>query len=443
MKNLTYKINTYGCQMNVHESEKLSGMLEELGYTETKDELTADVIVFNTCCIRENAENTVIGHIGNLKALKQRNSNLIIAVGGCMTQQNGEAERLKETFPFIDIIFGTHNLSEFKNYIIKRLQTKKSVVEIVEGDLSVCEGVSTKRSSFPNAWVNVMYGCNNFCTYCIVPYVRGREKSRQPQQIINEVKELVKQGYKEITLLGQNVDSYGKTTDVGMDFSDLLREVDGVEGNFRIRFMSNHPKDVNEKLIKTIAEGNKICKSIHLPVQSGSNRILSLMNRRYTREDYFDKVALIKKYIPDCAITSDVMIGFPTETEEDFLDTLNLVETVRFDGAFTFVYSKRKGTKAAVMDGQVDEEIKKQRIMRLVEKQNLINREKSKNYFNKTVEVLCEDYDDKKECYQGRDEYGRMIYFKSQNNEIGNFVNVLVTKTGGISLSGEIVKGKI
>lgn len=435
---MNYKINTYGCQMNVHESEKLSGMLEELGYKPTdKDEL-ADIIVFNTCCVRENAEQHAIGNIGALKPLKLKNKNLIIAVGGCMTQQNGEAQKLKDTFPFIDIVFGTHNLNMFKEYVEKRLNTGEKILEIHEGDLTVCESVTPKRTSYPNAWVNIMYGCNNFCTYCIVPYVRGREKSRLPEHIISEVKSLVNSGYKEITLLGQNVDSYGKTTDVGMDFADLLNEIDKIDGKFRIRFMSNHPKDVNEKLIKIIANGNKICKSIHLPVQAGSNRILSLMNRRYTRETYLQKVDMIRKYIPDCAITSDVMIGFPTETEDDFLDTLNLVKQVRYDGAFTFVYSKRKGTKAAEMDGQIDENVKKDRIMRLVNAQNEINREKSKNYIGKVVEILCEDYDAKKDRYQGRDEFGRMVYFASDKNLIGSFVNVTVTETGGISLMGTL-----
>ena len=438
MKNKFYKMNVYGCQMNVHESEKLCGMLEELGYTATDDDNLADIIVFNTCCVRENAENTLIGHVGMLKPLKKKKRDLIIAVGGCMTQQNGIANKLKETFPFVDVIFGTHNLSNFKNLVETRLNTGKSVIEIKEGDLSICESVTPKRSSYPNAWVNIMYGCNNFCSYCIVPYVRGREKSRDKINVINEVKNLISEGYKEITLLGQNVDSYGKTADFNCDFADLLTEIDKIEGNYRIRFMSNHPKDVNEKLVLAVKNSKHVCKCIHLPVQAGSNRILSLMNRKYTREDYLDKINLIRKHIPNCAITSDVMIGFPTETEEDFLDTLNLVKQVNFDGAFTFVYSKRSGTKAAEMSGQVDEDVKKDRIMRLVDAQNEINREKSKKYVNKTVEILCENYDAKKDIYQGRDEFGRMIYFSSNKNLVGEFVMVTVTETGGISLKGEL-----
>ncbi len=438
MKNKFYKMNVYGCQMNVHESEKLCGMLEELGYIATDDDNLADIIVFNTCCVRENAENTLIGHVGMLKPLKKKKRDLIIAVGGCMTQQKGVANKLKETFPFVDVIFGTHNLSNFKNLVESRLNTGKSVIEIKEGDLSICESVTPKRSSYPNAWVNIMYGCNNFCSYCIVPYVRGREKSRDKINVINEVKSLINEGYKEITLLGQNVDSYGKTADFNCDFADLLTEIDKIEGNYRIRFMSNHPKDVNEKLVLAVKNSKHVCKCIHLPVQAGSNRILSLMNRKYTREDYLEKINLIRKHIPNCAITSDVMIGFPTETEEDFLDTLNLVKQVNFDGAFTFVYSKRSGTKAAEMSGQVDEAVKKDRIMRLVDAQNEINREKSKKYFNKTVEILCENYDAKKDIYQGRDEFGRMIYFTSNKNLVGEFVMVTVTETGGISLKGEL-----
>lgn len=433
-----YKINTYGCQMNVHESEKLAGMLEELGYVSTENDSEAEVIVFNTCCIRENAEQKLIGNVGALKSLKKKNKNLIIAVGGCMTQQTNKATELKKLFPFIDIIFGTHNLPYFKDYLVKRLEKRKSIIEILNDDYKIVEGVNIKRTSYPNAWVNVMYGCNNFCTYCIVPYVRGRERSREPSAIISEVEMLVKEGYKEITLLGQNVDSYGKTLKNPCDFADLLKEIDKIEGKFRIRFMSNHPKDITEKLISVMMSSNKICKSIHLPIQSGSNKILSLMNRRYTKEKYLEEIELIRSYDKDFAITTDIMVGFPGETEEDFLETYNLVSNVNYDGAFTFVYSVRKGTKAETMQGHIDEETKKDRIMRLVDKQNQINKEKSLTYVDKVVEVLCEDYDEKKNVYQGRDDRGRMIYFNSPLNIIGEFVNVKIKKTGGITLFGEL-----
>ena len=433
-----YKVITYGCQMNVHESEKLAGMLEELGYTATEKEKKADIIVFNTCCVRENAEQRAIGNIGALKPLKKKRKDLIIAVCGCMMQQNGKGAMIKDRFPFVDIIFGTHNLSSFREYLEKRLSTGKSVIQIVDDDGKIIENVPKARTSYPNAWVNIMYGCNNFCTYCIVPYVRGREKSRNPEDILKEVQELINLGYKEITLLGQNVDSYGKTLDKPCDFADLIEQISKIEGKFRLRFMSNHPKDINEKLIRVIASSDKICKSIHLPIQAGSNRILELMNRRYTQEKYLEEVDMIKSIYPDFAITTDIMIGFPTETEEDFLETVKVVNHIKYDGAFTFVYSKRNGTKASEMDGQISEEVKKDRIMRLVDIQNEINRQKSLTYVNKVVEVLCEDYDKKKDVYQGRDDKGRMIYFKSSKNLIGEFVNVKIVKTGGITLMGEI-----
>lgn len=425
--------------MNVHESEKLAGMLEELSYVKTDDDELADVIVFNTCCIRENAEQKLVGNVGALKPLKEKKRNLIIAVGGCMTQQKNVGERLKETFPFIDIIFGTHNLSEFKNYLEKRLKTNKSVFEVYETEGEICENVPTSRSSFPNAWVNITFGCNNFCSYCIVPYVRGRERSRDKDEILKEVETLVREGYKEITLLGQNVDSYGKNFENNYDFADLLSDICKIDGKFRVRFMSNYPKDISEKVIKVIAENDKICKCIHLPVQAGSNRILSLMNRRYDREKYLNIVNTLRLYCSDIAITTDIMVGFPTETDEDFLDTMSLVDSVRYDGAFTFVYSRRKGTKADVMEGQVDEEVKKQRIVKLVDRQNEINREKSLEYLGKTVEILVEDFDQKKKMYLGRDDRGRMVYFPSDKDIFGTFVNVKVVKTGGISLIGEIV----
>ncbi len=434
-----YKVITYGCQMNVHESEKLAGMLEELGYTATDDEKKADIIVFNTCCVRENAEQRALGNIGALKPLKKKRKDLIIAVGGCMMQQNGKGVMLKDRYPFVDVIFGTHNLGSFKEYLQKRLQTGKSVVKIVDDDGKIIENVPKARTSYPNAWVNIMYGCNNFCTYCIVPYVRGREKSRNPEDILTEVESLVKQGYKEITLLGQNVDSYGKTLDSSCDFADLIEKIAKIDGKFRIRFMSNHPKDINEKLIKVMVSSDKICKSIHLPIQAGSNRILSLMNRRYTQEKYLEEVKMIRSFYPDFAITTDIMIGFPTETEEDFLETLKVVNEIEYDGAFTFVYSKRSGTVAAEMKGQIPEDVKKDRIIRLVDRQNEINRQKSLKYINEEVEVLCEDYDAKKGIYQGRDDRGRMIYFKSEKDLIGEFINVKITKTGGITLHGEII----
>ncbi|MBE7081025.1 MAG: tRNA (N6-isopentenyl adenosine(37)-C2)-methylthiotransferase MiaB [Clostridiales bacterium] len=432
-----YYITTYGCQMNIHESEKLAGILTSLGYKPSENELNADIIVFNTCCIRENAENTADGNIGALKKLKKNKKDLIIAVGGCMTQQVGYAEKLHQKFPFIDIIFGTHNLENFKALLETKLKQKRTLIEVLEKEGEIVEGTPKTRTSYPNAWVNITYGCNNFCTYCIVPYVRGRERSRMLNDIVNECKELVAEGYKEITLLGQNVNSYGK--DLGVDFADLISEISKIEGKFRLRYMTNHPKDLNEKLIIALSKSDKACRSIHLPIQAGSNRILKLMNRKYDRESYFEKVEMLRKYMPDIAITTDIMVGFPTETEQDFLDTVDVLKKVGFAGAFTFVYSKREGTPAAKMDGQIDESVSKKRIMHLIDLQNQINRNQSKQYIGKVVEVLCEGYDEKKDMYLGRDTYGRMLYFNGEQSDIGNFVNVKVEKTGGISLVGQKV----
>jgi tRNA-2-methylthio-N6-dimethylallyladenosine synthase len=423
--------------MNLHESEKIAGILCDLGYESCSDEKNADVIVFNTCCIRENAENHAEGNIGALKSLKKKNPNLIIAVGGCMTQQKDYAAKLHSKFPFVDIIFGTHNLENFKDLFLKKLSQKKSVVVIDEKEGPVKEGTPKTRTSFPNAWVNIMYGCNNFCTYCIVPYVRGRERSRLPENIIEECKSLIKEGYKEITLLGQNVNSYGN--DLGnVDFASLIEKISEIDGKFRLKFMTNHPKDLTEKLIKVMKNSDKVCKSIHLPIQAGSNRILKLMNRKYTKETYLSEIDLLRKHIPDIAITTDIMVGFPTETEDDFLDTIDVVKRVGFSGAFTFIYSKRDGTPAAKMEDQIAPDVSKNRIVKLIDLQNSINREQSKKYINKTVEILCEGYDEKKNMYLGRDTYGRMVYFDSSTDVIGQFINVKITKTGGISLLGEM-----
>ena len=434
-----YFITTYGCQMNEHESEKIAGILADIGYEKCSSAEEADIVVFNTCCVRENAERHAYGNIGALKQIKKLRPDMIIAVGGCMTQQPGAAEKLRKTFPFVDIVFGTHNLFRLGEMIEERRENRKRVVEIMENGV-VTEGGPTIRNSFPNAWVNIMYGCNNFCTYCIVPFVRGRERSRKAEDILSEVRSLVKEGYREITLLGQNVNSYGKDLGGEIDFADLLEKVCKVEGKFRIRFMSNHPKDFNGKLIDVISKYDKICKCIHLPVQAGSDRVLKLMNRKYTAEEYLEKVRLLRSVIPGCAVTSDVMIGFPTETEEDFCETMRVVKEAAFSGAFTFVYSRRSGTVADRMDGQIPDDVKKDRIMRLVELQNSITRAQSKDYEGKTIEVLCEDFDEKKGFYMGRDEYGRMGYFKSDDDLLGKFVSIKITDCSGISLYGDIIK---
>ena len=441
MENKKYYIITYGCQMNLHESEKIAGILSSMGYVLAENVKQADVIVFNTCCIRENAEQKAEGNIGALKQLKKINKNLIVAVGGCMTQQKGYAEKLHKEFPFVDIIFGTHNLENFKVMMEEKAERKKTLIEVEDGNEIIYEGTPKTRSSYPNAWVNIMYGCNNFCTYCIVPYVRGREKSRSPKDILSECESLIKEGYKEITLLGQNVNSYGKNTEYG-DFPELLAKVAELDGDFRLRYMTNHPKDLSDKLIDVIKSHDKICKSIHLPIQSGSDKILKAMNRHYTKADYLEKVNKLRAAVPDIAITTDVMVGFPNETEEDFEETFSVMKEVGYAGAFTFIYSRRSGTPAAEMEGQIDEETGKKRIMKLIAHQNAFNRKTSKNYDGKTVRILCEGYDDKKKKYLGRDEYGRMAYFDGTEKVLGNFVDVKIVKAGGISLYGELVKGE-
>ena len=432
-----YLIVTYGCQMNVHESEKIAGILRSRGYEECKDEKEADIIVFNTCCIRENAENHAYGNIGALKKLKRGNPGLLIAVGGCMTQQEGAAERLRKKFPFVDIVFGTHNLDSLGELLDRKAGSKKAVVDIWGKEGEICEDDYSFRTSYPNAWVNIMYGCNNFCSYCIVPYVRGRERSRAPEKISEEVDRLIDSGYKEITLLGQNVNSYGNDREGECSFPQLLRRLCRREDKFRLRFMTSNPKDFGEELVRAIAECPQICHLVHLPVQAGSDRILKLMNRKYTAAEYLRKVELLRKYVPDCQLTTDIMVGFPTETEEGFRATLSLVREAGFSTAFTFVYSRRSGTAAAKMEGQIPESVQKERIMRLVELVNEQTREKSAYYRGRTIEILCEDYDEKKGLYLGRDEYGRMGYFRSEKNRVGEFVRLKIGETSGVSLMGE------
>ena len=433
-----YHIVTYGCQMNVHESEKIAGILRRMDYEETDTLENADIIVFNTCCIRENAENHAFGNIGALKKLKKQKPQIIIAVGGCMTQEKGKTEVLKKKFPFIDIMFGTLNLEELETLVKRKLAEKKRVIQIRDTAGDIVEDIEPYRTSYPNAWVNITYGCNNFCSYCIVPYVRGRERSRKPEHIVAEVQKLVAEGYKEITLLGQNVNSYGADGSTSMNFAQLLDKVASIEGKFRLRFMTSHPKDFNEEVVTVMEKHRKICRLVHLPVQSGSNAVLQAMNRRYTREKYLAEIEMLKTRLPEAEVTTDIIVGFPGETEEDYKQTEELVKQVDFASAFTFVYSPRQGTKAAQMENQIPEAVQKDRIMRLVELVNTLTRKKSEKYLGKTVEILCEDYDEKKGLYLGRDELGRMGYFKSDKNLVGEFVMLRVTRANGISLFGEI-----
>ena len=432
-----YKIITYGCQMNVHESEKIAGILQSKGYLPTTDENIADVIVFNTCCIRENAENTARGNIGALKPLKKTRKNLIVAVGGCMTQQDGAGEDLIKKFPFINFVFGTHNLNEFEKMLTFSEQnpSKKGVLYFSE-QTPINDCVPMSRDSKFSAWVNIIYGCNNFCSYCIVPYVRGRERSRPLDDVLQEIKSLIDSGYKEITLLGQNVNSYGNDLKDGTNFAMLLREISKLEGDFRVRFMTSHPKDMSFDVIDAICESDKICHSIHLPIQSGSNSVLSAMNRKYTVERYLEIVNYIKKKLPDCGITTDIMVGFPGETDEDFYSTIDIVKKVRYAGAFTFVYSPRKGTPAAKME-QIDSECAKRRIVELVDLQNAIVKEDTQNLVGKSFKVLCEDLNARIDGYCcGRTDNGRLVNFKCPEDRVGTFCNVKIISVKSSALMG-------
>ncbi|MBP3581333.1 MAG: tRNA (N6-isopentenyl adenosine(37)-C2)-methylthiotransferase MiaB, partial [Clostridia bacterium] len=388
-----YLILTYGCQMNVHESEKLSGILESNGYEPCGTAVDADIVVFNTCAIRESAEQKIFGNIGELKNIKIAKPDMIIAIGGCMSQQDKYAEEIMKRYPYVDIVFGTHNLGDFENLLKKRISTSKKVSAIVETEeIKVRDSMKLARTSGVNAWVNIMYGCNNFCTYCIVPYVRGREVSRPEVDILSEVKSLLSEGYKQITLLGQNVNSYSGVDENGnpASFAKLLADIDAMDFDFRLRFMTSHPKDLSSEVIDVIAGSKHICHGIHLPVQSGSDKILASMNRRYTKEKYLKLIEEIKSKIPDAQLTTDIIVGFPGETEEDFLETLDVIKKAEYMQIFGFLYSKRKGTVAEKMDNQVDLKTKKERLSRLLAVKNEIVDKQAKEMVGKVYKVLVE-----------------------------------------------------
>lgn len=442
---MNYKIVTYGCQMNVHESEKIAGLLEKAGYAETDDAEKADVIIFNTCCIRDTAERRALGNIGVTKGLKRRRPDVIITVVGCMPQQNDAAAGIMSRYPYVDIALGTRNISSLVDEINKVLAARAagarrhrfSDTDYPENYLAIDENTPVFRTSYPNAWVNIIYGCNNFCTYCIVPYVRGREISRRPDAVLDEVKRAVDEGYGEITLLGQNVNSYGHDLGDGTDFAGLLRKIDKIEGKFRVRFMTSHPKDLDENVADAMAQSDKICSQLHLPVQSGSNAVLRAMNRRYTRERYLGLVEMLRAKMPNIGLTTDIMVGFPTETEADFEDTMALVREVEFANAFTFIFSPRAGTPAAEMPG-LPYEIKKRRIGELIKLQNGITKRLSEKYVGGVYEVLADDVSDTHDgMVCGRTESGRLVNFAGTAEDVGKFVNVKITASRSASLFGE------
>ncbi|TDT61526.1 tRNA (N6-isopentenyl adenosine(37)-C2)-methylthiotransferase MiaB [Fonticella tunisiensis] len=440
IKNKKYFIETWGCQMNEEDSEKLSGMLENMGYAKASNREESDVIVFNTCAVRENAELKVYGNLGQLKALKKNKPDLIIAVSGCMMQQKGIPEEIKKKYPFVDIIFGTHNIHRFPELLNNALQNDSTIIEVWEKEGEIVEGLPINRESDIKAFVTITHGCNNFCTYCIVPYTRGRERSRTPEAIIDEVKMLASQGYKEITLLGQNVNSYGKDLE-NITFAKLLRLVNEVEGIERIRFMTSHPKDLTDDVILAVKECSKVCEHIHLPVQSGSTNILKRMNRKYTREKYLELVKKIKSQIPEVALTTDIIVGFPGETEEDFQETLELVKEVEYDSAFTFIYSIRPGTPAAKYEKQVPEDVKHERFNRLVGVLNAISEKKNREYKDKIVEVLVEGLSKNDESrLTGRTRTGKLVNFTGGDIALkGRLVRVKITEPQTWSLLGELV----
>ena len=438
-----YLILTYGCQMNVHESEKLAGILEENGYTHCTDATSADIVVFNTCAIRENAEEKIFGNLGELKNIKIANPNMIIAIGGCMSQQKGYAEQILKKFPFVDIVFGTHNLADFEKLLKERVETGKKIANISEDEtIALRDRLTIARTSGVNAWVNIMYGCNNFCTYCIVPYVRGREVSRPEEDILTEVKKLLAEGYKQITLLGQNVNSYKGVDKNGKEvsFAKLLSDIDDLSSDkYRIRFMTSHPRDLSSETIDVIAKSKHICHGIHLPVQSGSDNILKTMNRHYDIVRYNSLVKEIREKIPDSELTTDIIVGFPGETEEDFEKTLDVMRYAEYMQIFGFNYSKRKGTPAEKMPNQIDESVQKERLTRLIELKNEIINRKTAEMLGKTYEVLAESFDEQKNLVYGSLDSGKTISFAGTKACVGEFIMVKVVEVKKSVIFGEII----
>lgn len=428
-------VQTYGCQQNENDSRRICGMLKEMGFCFTEDLNRADLIVFNTCAVRENAELKVYGKVGALKHHKRRKPSLKIALCGCMTQQSQVAETIQKKYPHVDMVFGTHALYRFPE-ILYRSYCEERVFETEDSEGAIAEDLPILRDNPVKAGISVMYGCNNFCSYCIVPYVRGRERSREKEDVLEEVRQTAQQGITEIMLLGQNVNSYAG----GCDFADLLRETAQVPGLRRIRFMTSHPKDISEKLIQTMAVFPNICNQLHLPFQSGSNRILTVMNRKYTREHYLELIAMVRSYLPNAVLSSDVIVGFPGETEQDFEDTLSLVEQVRFDSLFTFLYSKRRGTPAAEMKDIATEEDKSRRFGLLLDLQNRISREINDTYPGKTVEVLVEGRaKNEKNMLAGRTEGNKLVHFKGPEDLAGNYIMVKITQAQTWSLVGQMI----
>jgi len=426
-----------GCQMNARDSEKLSGVLKTIGYQETDSE-KADFVIYNTCTVRENANQKVYGRLGFLHMLKKKNPKMKIAVCGCMMQEPDEVETIKNKYRFVDIVFGTHNLYKFAELMEQQIRTGKQIIDVWNDTDKIVEDLPKERKFTFKSGVNIMFGCNNFCSYCIVPYVRGRERSRKPEDILTEIQRLSNDGVVEIMLLGQNVNSYGKTLKEPITFAQLLKKVEEIEGIERIRFMTSHPKDLSDELIEVMRQSKKICKQLHLPIQSGSSEILKKMNRHYTKEQYLALVEKIRAAIPDISLTTDIIVGFPGETEEDFKETLDVIQKVRFDSAFTFLYSKRSGTPAATMENQVPEEIAKERFERLLSEVQKISAELTGKDVGKIEKVLVEEQNmQNSTMVTGRLDNNQLVHFPGDPQLIGKIVNVKLTKAKGFYYLGE------
>lgn len=438
-RRLTCCVKTFGCQMNARDSEKLVGILTNVGYVETEDE-HADFVIYNTCTVRENANNKVYGRLGYLSTYKKKNPDMMIALCGCMMQEEGVVAKLQKSYRFVNLIFGTHNIYKFAELLYRSLTSDGMIVDIWKDTDKIVEELPVKRKFSFKSGVNIMFGCNNFCSYCIVPYVRGRERSREPQDIIREIKGLVADGVCEIMLLGQNVNSYGKNLEHPVTFAELLRMVNEIDGLKRIRFMTSHPKDLSDDLILAMKECDKVCKHMHLPLQSGSSRLLKLMNRHYDKEQYLTIVKKLREAIPDIALTTDIIVGFPGETEEDFMETLDVVKQVEYDSAFTFIYSKRTGTPAAAMENQCDPKEVKEHFDMLLQKVQAISTKKAMALTGTVQEVLAEEENEQdKRLITGRLSNNSIVHFPGDCSMIGNLYQVRLTECKGFYYLGEIV----
>lgn len=430
---------TFGCQMNARDSEKLKGILDQIGYKEAPED-EADFVIFNTCTVRENANTRVYGRLGQLKPRKTKNPHMMIGLCGCMMQEPEVVEKLKKSYRFVDLIFGTHNIYKFAELIATRFESQRMVIDIWKDTDKIVEDLPSERKYSFKSGVNIMFGCNNFCSYCIVPYVRGRERSRDPKAIIREIENLVADGVVEVMLLGQNVNSYGKTLEEPMSFAELLTEIEKIDGLERIRFMTSHPKDLSDELIEVMRHSKKICRHLHLPIQSGSSRILSKMNRRYTKEQYLELAGKLKEAVPDISLTTDIIVGFPGETEEDFLETMDVVRKVRYDSAFTFIYSKRTGTPAAVMEDQIPETVIKDRFDRLLTQVQTIAAEVCAVHEGTDQTVLVESLSEHNpKLVTGRMSNNLLVHFKGDESMIGKLVDVHMTECKGFYYLGEAI----